>query len=449
MKLPGLIRSKPLADTGAALDLQKAGSTVTQTGWRALVSGFVNLVADSGKRPSLDQVRKFPPVARATAIIVGDLAKLSIKVMREGPDGVPVEDRSRRNPYVQTLRYPNRYQNRKELIETVAGHLLNYGNAFLLKRRDNANVVRELYPVWPESMQIRLAEGGRLFYTLGNDDFLPAWAQNQTFAASDIIHIRIFTGNHPIIGTPPLLNACLSGQMGVQIMESAQAFFGNAAAPSGALVADGDVTPEDAKKHKETWDANFTGKGLGRVAVLGGGLKWVPFSVPSRDSQTAEQLKLSAQLVGVAYGVSEWKMGLTPPPSFPNAVQSLNLTYYSDTLQYYIETIELSLTHGLEMPDGMYAEFATDELLRMDHLTQMEVVTKGTGGAVLTTNEGRSRLGYRATPGGDSVLRQQQDHSTAAIDARDRLAPAGMAPSASGSDETKKALAAFKKGLSA
>ncbi|MFA7105600.1 MAG: hypothetical protein WC165_10775, partial [Dysgonamonadaceae bacterium] len=58
------------------------------------------------------------------------------------------------------------------------------------------------------------------------------------------------------------------------------------------------------------------------------------------------------------------------------------------------------------------------DLLRMDTATQIDVAAKAKGTATL--NEQRRRLNYPPVDGGDTIYLQQQDHSLAAIAARDQ-----------------------------
>jgi phage portal protein BeeE len=119
-------------------------------------------------------------------------------------------------------------------------------------------------------------------------------------------------------------------------------------------------------------------------------------------------------------------------PKFTN-VQALNIEYFSQALQIHMEQIEVCLDEGLGTGIGLGTEFDQDNLLRMDSVTQMDVLDKGK--SIMSPNEQRKKLDLKPTPGGNVVYRQQQDFSLEALAKRDAqdnpfgtAAPAGPTP---------------------
>ena len=127
-------------------------------------------------------------------------------------------------------------------------------------------------------------------------------------------------------------------------------------------------------------------------------------------------------MVCSTYHVPPYKVGLGQPPSV-GSVQSWNLDYYTSCLQVLIEAIEILLDEGLglrgEGRDGpnLGVEFDLDDLLRMDTATQYDVAQKAKG--MLTLDEQRRKINAPPIEGGETIYLQQQDHSLAAIAARD------------------------------
>jgi Phage portal protein len=64
-------------------------------------------------------------------------------------------------------------------------------------------------------------------------------------------------------------------------------------------------------------------------------------------------------------------VGIGQPPTYNN-IEALNQQYYSQCLQSLIESIELLLDEGLELPKPLGTEFELDGLLRMDTKTKTE-----------------------------------------------------------------------------
>ena len=114
-------------------------------------------------------------------------------------------------------------------------------------------------------------------------------------------------------------------------------------------------------------------------------------------------------------------------PTYAN-IQSLNVEYYSQCLQVLIESIEVCLDEGLRTGEKLGTEFDIDNLLRMDSVTQMEVLKNSSG--IFSPNEQRAKLDKQPVEGGNSPMVQQQNYSLAALAKRDASDdPFGKSPS--------------------
>src|SRR5690606_12278307 len=166
----------------------------------------------------------------------------------------------------------------------------------------------------------------------------------------------------------------------------------------------------------EAWEAGYGGNNSGKVAVLGDGMKYEAMATTAGDAQLIEQLKWTAEVICSTFHVPPYKVGVGSLPSVNN-IQSLNVEYYSQCIQSHLEDIESVLNEGLGTGWEVGTEFDTDNLLRMDALTQMDVLEKSK--SLLTLEERRARLDHGKIKGGATVYLQQQDHSIEAIAARD------------------------------
>jgi HK97 family phage portal protein len=187
-------------------------------------------------------------------------------------------------------------------------------------------------------------------------------------------------------------------------------------------------------------------------------MKFEALTMTADDAQLIEQLKYTAEVVCSTYHVPPYKIGIGQQPSYNN-VQALNVEYYSQCLQVHLESIELCLDEGLGIGEGVVTngqtygiEFDTDNLLRMDASTQMDVLEKSKG--KLTVNEQRATLSKPPVEGGDTVYLQEQDHSLEWLAKRDaepiapKAAPADPAANDNAAAaEAAKMIAAVAKGL--
>ena len=368
-------------------------------------------------------------------LIASDVSKLGIMLMAKAPSGIWAETA---NPaFSPLLREPNHYQNRIQFVENWLLSKLSRGNAYILKQRNVRGLVIALYVLDPSRVQPLVSDKGEVFYQL-NTDYLSGLPEAITVPAREIIHDRFNCLFHPLVGMSPIFASGLAATQGLKIQNNSATFFANGSKPGGILTAPGRIEEDNAKRLKEYWDENFTGSNAGKIAVLGDGLKYEGLSVDPVDAQLIEQLKWTSEVVCSTFHVPPYKIGLGQMPTYSN-IQALNVEYYSQCLQSLIEAAELCLDIGLGIGDGVsfqgatYAtQFDVDNLLRMDAVSQMEVLDKAKN--LMKPNEARKKLDLPPVPGGDSVYRQQQDFSLEALAKRDaRTDPfASMAPAAPG-----------------
>lgn len=359
-------------------------------------------------------------------LIASDISKLRIKLVAKDTNGIWSETS---NPaYSPVLRKPNDFQNRIQFMEAWVLSKLQRGNTYVLKQRDGRGVVVKLYVLDPALVTPLVSDDGSVFYQL-NKDPLGGVETSIVVPAREIIHDRFNCFFHPLVGLSPIFAGGLAAMHGLAIQNDSALFFQNGAQPGGVLTAPGAISDETAKRLKDYWDNSFSGKNAGKVAVLGDNLKYEAMRAKATDSQLLEQLKWSAEVVCGVYHVPAFMAGMGSEPNYNN-VQNLTLRYYSQCLQILIESIEACLDEGLGM-DGITigTEFDTDELLRMDALTQMDVLEKSKG--KLTVNEQRKRLNMTPVTGGDTVYLQEQDHSLEWLSRRDALPVEGAPPTAS------------------
>lgn len=403
---------------------------------------------------SADTCLAFHAVFACHTLICSDVAKLRVKLVAQKGD---IWQEVTNAAFSPVLRKPNRFQNRIQFFENWVNSKLARGNTYVLKRRDGRGVVVELYILCPDRVRPLVSDDGQVFYELSVDN-LADIAEDVIVPAREIIHDRFNCLFHPLVGISPLYASALAATQGTNIQRSSTRLAANGVRPSGILTAPGRITPDQAAAVKEVWETKYAGaEGANKVAVLGDNMKFEALTMTAEDAQLIEQLKYTAEVVCSTYHVPPYKIGLRDPTF--NNVQALNVEYYSQCLQSHIEAIELCLDEGLGIGEGIVTngqtygtEFDTDNLLRMDSVTQMDVLEKSKG--KLTVNEQRAKLGEGPVEGGNTVYLQEQDHSLAWLAKRDAQPIADPAPPAdpaandnAAAAEAAKMIAAVAKGL--
>jgi HK97 family phage portal protein len=374
----------------------------------------------------LGSLTSFGAVYACISRIAGDISKLEPVLLDTSgpvPKRAPIS-----SPFWPALRRPNDYQNRIQWLSYWITSKLTFGNAYHLKVRETARgMVKGLVPLDPRRTTPMVAPDGSVFYTLSSDD-LAGVPAGLVVPASEIIHDRCCTLWHPLVGISPLYACGLSATQGLRIQANSATFFSNASRPSGMLTAPGTIDEVTAKRLKDNWEENYSGQNIGRLAILGDGLKYEAMTIPAEASQMIEQLSWTVEDVARCFFMPLYKINSGPMPT-NNNVEALEVQYYTGCLQILIESIELCLREGLEVRDGMSVELDLEGLARMDSAAKIDMLGKAVGGALMKPDEARGKLRLDPVPGGDAVYLQQQNYSLAALARRDAQAdPFGRAP---------------------
>lgn len=355
-----------------------------------------------------------PTLFRCATLIAADFAKLrpTLKV-REG--GVWTETES--PAFSPVLRKPNRYQTRQQFLESWQISKQLHGNAYVLKQRDNRGVVVALYVLDPTRVKPMVAPDGSVYYQLSADN-LAALPEQVVVPAREIVHDRFNCLWHPLCGLSPIYAAGLAAAHGQEIERTSALFFRNGSTPGGVLTHPEFIDEEKARVYKERWEQLYGGQNVGRVAILGDGLTYQPFTANAVDSQLVEQLKATDERICTAFGVPAHMVGVGPQQMASNAEIQVQ-AYYSQLLQSLIEAAESLLDEGLGLPNDLGVEFDLSGLLRMDQATQAKALGELVGAGIMAPNEARARLDLKPVKGGESPLAQQQNYSLAALAKRD------------------------------
>lgn len=428
---------------------------VDERGW--------NVVYDSGLPVNFWQrdIQANPDIAQAhyavhacRTVIAGDIGKLGVNLTRfDEAKQIPVKVTS--NAVTPVLTKPNGYQTWQQFIESwLISKTGPAGNTYVLKVRDNRNVVVALHVLDPCRSTPMVSDAGDVFYRLNQDRLAQISDEDIVVPASEIIHDRYPALFHPLVGVSPLFASGLAATHGMDIQTQAVQFFKNRAVSGGILVTPQQLDDQKAKMYQARWQQQHSGGNLGRVAVLGNGLDFKPTTQTALDSQLVEQLNMSAKAVCSAYHVPPWRVHIGERPTYENA-ETDTQNYYGVCLQPHVQAIENLLTIGLDLVQkGYEVQLDENDLNRMDPMRQMEFVAKGIEKAVFSPNEGRRKFGYAPVEGGDDPMIQQQNYSLPALakrDAKDDPFESGkpVEPPAPADDSAEKFASALVKRLSA
>jgi HK97 family phage portal protein len=398
----------------------KQYSDVPSTGfWSGFVGQVLEPFAGAWQRniqvDTLENNLAFSAVYACVSLIANDIAKLRIKLTRREPSGVWTEVSG--SPFSRALVKPNRYQTRIQFLCHWMTCKLLHGNAYALKERDQRGMVSNLYLLDPRSVRPLVADDGAVYYRINGDKLAGVADTGIVVPASEIIHDRMVTLWHPLVGVTPIYACGAASTQGRRIQANSARFFENQSQPGGILTAPGKIDNDVALRLKTDFERDFSGSNRGRILVAGNGLKYEAVTIAANDSQLIEQLRWTVEDVARCFHVPLHKIQAGSDPSHTN-IAALNQDYYSQTLQAHIEALEILLDEGLELPADYGTELDLDALLRMDPSTRFDAYTKGVTGMWLAPNEARKAENLEPVPGGDSPLAQQQNWTLAQLEQR-------------------------------
>jgi HK97 family phage portal protein len=371
---------------------------------------------------TVTNVMTFSAVYACVTLIASDIGKLRLKLVQQDANGIWTETTS--PAFSPVLRKPNKFQTRIKFLEQWMASKLIHGNTYVLKERDERNVVKALYVLDAQRCRPLVAENGDVFYELKRDTLSGLDNDDNVFVpASEIIHDVMVPLYHPLVGISPISACGLAAVQGLRIQNNSALFFGNGSNPGGVLTAPETIADETAARLKAYWDENFSGANVGKVAVLGDCLKYEAMTMSATDSQLIDQLKWTAENVCTAFHVPPYMVGIGPPPNYNN-IEALNQQYYSQTLQNPIESIELLLDEGLGVVEAnterLYGvELELNDLLRMDTATRVKAAGESMKAGMKVDEVRKLYFDLGPVVGGDTVYLQEQNFSLAALAKRD------------------------------
>jgi HK97 family phage portal protein len=259
------------------------------------------------------------------AFLANPVAARAIRTITESAGGAPIISNPPGHPALALLRSCGFGASGPGLLETVAGHLLLHGNAYVDVACGADGLPAALFALRPERVSVEVDGDGwpvahvyrvgtalRRYPVTGGDGAMPG-----------LLHIRSF---HPL--DDQMGAGCLgAAAAAVAVHNSAtqwnRALLDNAARPSGALMyqpGDGStLNPEQFARLKDEMEAAFAGAAnAGRPMLLEGGLSWQALSLSPAEMDFAGMREAAARDIALALGVPPLLLGMKGDNTYAN-----------------------------------------------------------------------------------------------------------------------------------
>lgn len=298
---------------------------------------------------------------------------------------------------------PNPELTALEMRGMMMGHLCLWGNAYAEIVWDQAGRVVELWPLRPDAMELKRDDAGRLWYVYRMPQ--RSGAQLKPFPAENIWHIRGLSLDG-LMGIGPIRQMRNALGLARAAEDFGARLFANDSRPGGVLKAPGKLTPEAAKRLKQSWEAGHRQENQHRLAVLEEGIEWQQIGLPPEDAQFLETRKFQVSEIARIFRVPPHLIGDLDKATFSN-IEHQGIEFVTHTIRPWLVRIEQSIARCLltERERGTYfAEHLVDGLLRGDIQSRYQAYALGRNNGWLSANDVRERENMNPIAGGDVYL---------------------------------------------
>lgn len=280
-----------------------------------------------------------------------------------------------------------------------------WGNSYSQKIRNRAGQVVELWPISPDRVtvdRVRLPDMPPTKVFTVTDD----WGVTHDLTSRDILHMPGM-GYDGVTGVSPIRAANEAVGMGVAAERYGGKLFGSGSLMSGILQTEQRLDKDQAEALKQRWKAKVGGLSNAHdIAVLDSGASFQNVTMPNRDSQFIESRKFQVVEVARFYGVplvflfeteksTSWGTGLEQ-----QALGWVQFDMYPDLLA----PTEARLTKELLRPEGLYAEYSVEGLLRGDTTSRAQFYRVMREVGAYSANDIRALENRPPIPEGDTYL---------------------------------------------
>jgi len=278
------------------------------------------------------------------------------------------------HPFFKLLQNPNPYMSGIELRRIMSLSSKLTGNAYIvtlpkgdLKKDTARQEVLELWPLPPQFVRpITSSEKfieGYVYDVLG---------QKKTFSTNRIIHFRDANPGNLQYGQGSVTAAKNSITSDLMADAWNRYFFANNGRPDAILESDSGITQEEQKRITEGWQKLYAGATKrGKVAVLGGGLKYKESNRAHKDMDFVALRKMLREEILASFGVPQSMVGILDQANYSNMKEQTKV-FWNQTMIPEIRKFEAVLTNRAKMLTGIENVIIQADLSKVEALREDE-----------------------------------------------------------------------------
>lgn len=324
-------------------------------------------------------------VVAAVSILADSIASMPLQVFTQR------ESRLERTKTPAVLLQPNKHQGMFEFVHESIMSLAVHGCVFIYAPMDDNGMPLELRNIHPHKVKTITDELGRRQYDI----------DKRIFSDEEIVQINwmVMPGKNVSYSPIEMLRNTVGTLLAIDRFMSS--FYGDGATPSSVLETDQQITTEQAKILRDSWEeAHYKRR---RPAVLTGGLKWKPITASASDMDTANYREAVVRDIARFYRIPLHMMlatgGQGSSITYQN-IESAGTNFVRHTLLPWMRRLEDGL--GKMFPLPVVLRFNADSLQRADRVTRANAQQIQIMSGVLSPNEVREEEGLEPYEGGDT-----------------------------------------------
>mgnify|MGYP005821785319 CR=1 FL=1 len=291
-----------------------------------------------------------------------------------------------------------------EVLGQIVTSLLLDGNAYITTLRDGTGKVLSLSVLDPTDITPTLAvdEDGkqRLTFTSGQ-------SPEFSYTTRDITMLRGLLKPGQIEGVSPITAAREFLGLGLAVVKTGGAFFGNGSLPGAVISVPGQVSETGLQQLKNAWTDIHQGAANGsRLAVLTENATFSKISLSPEDSQFLQTKQATVQDVARLYGVPPHLLAdASGSTSWGSGLHEQNVAFSQYSLRPLVTRVEAALT-SIMRSEGIAVAFSRFDLESMRRATneRWDTYSKSIQAGVLSVDECRAYEGLPALPDGKGQI---------------------------------------------
>lgn len=331
------------------------------------------------------QAQNLSVVFRCVDLISDSIANLPIEVKKiDDKHGDVLEE----HPITYLFDDKDNVISTRRMLKLLMRDVLLKGNGFCYIEREN-NIPKRLRYLEPKDVQVVF---DKFRYKVSYQ--VPLLMKNKLVDANDMLHFFKLSYNG-FEGVSVLTYASRSIDIANQTESTAKQYFANGGMLSGIITVNSNLSEQQRKQIRESWNNTYGAGASGGVAVLQGNMTYQQLSSNAADSQMLESRNYAVKDIARFFGISPILLGESDGSSYKQ-LESVQQDFLTNTLQPYINMFEDEFNKKLTKPFDKTVEVNLDEtaILKTDKTATAQYYNSMLTTGVLCIDEVRKELGY-------------------------------------------------------